>query len=349
MSASPKNVLLALLTVALLALAPLAWWQRQRIAGLEQAAARDAAALAAAQKKASDTEQQLASAEKRRAELEAERTETRTRAAERTRPAAGTQVARSVPNVLENPAMQRMLATGMRAALDQRYGTLFRQLKLSPAELEKLKDLLTERQMSTLDAMNAARAQGVAAGELPALMSKVQADIDQGIRQLLGDERYPRYENFNQHSASYAALDQVERRLSYTNAPLDATQSEALLRILIETAPPAPAEGGIPARNMIVQSFAGAAAPILGAMSGPAITNETIARASTVLSPAQTEVLRQLQAEQQSQTSAMQAMRGDAAARGGAVEVFEAPAGQTIIRRVQPAAPPPAPAPAPQR
>lgn len=354
MSASSKNVLLAVLVVALLAIAPLAWWQRQRIAELEHAAARDAAALVAAQKKIAATEQRLASAETRRAELEVERSETRTRAAaERTRPAAGTQVTRSVANPLENPAMQRMLATSMRTGLDQRYGTLFRQLKLSPAELEKLKDLLTERQMSVLDAMNAARTQGVGAAELPALMSKVQADVDQSIKQLLGDQRYDRYENFNQNIASYGTLEQIERRLSYTNAPLDATQSDALLRVLIATAPPAATEA-VPARNMIVQSFGGAAAPILGAMSGSAISNETIARASSVLSPAQTEVLRQLQAEQQTQTNMLQAMRGDAAAgpRGapGAVEIVETVApGQTIIRRVQPAPPPSPPASTPTR
>lgn len=312
MSSSSKNFSLAALVLALLAMGTLAWWQSRRITELESKIAQAAADSLAAQQRATNAEQRLATAEKRRSELETQNNEPRARAAaERARTTANNATPRVAnAGALENPAVQRMLATGMRGALDQRFGTLFRQLKLSPAQLEKFKDLLTERQMSALDAMTAARTQGVNSAEMPALMEKVQADVDQSIRQLLGDSSYERYQNFNQNIASYGALEQIERRLSYTNAPLEAAQSDALLRVLIETAPPAPAET-TPARNNmlgVVQSL-GSASPLLANLGGTAISNQTIERASGILTPAQTDVLRQLQAEQAAQMNVVQGVR----------------------------------------
>lgn len=328
MSSSLKNAVIVAVLLALGAVGTLAWWQHRQLATLERLVALAEEDHRDAQARLGDAERRLAAAEKRRAELETERAEPRNRAgSERTRTNLSSVVTRAATSSLENPAVQRVLATGMRGSLDQRYGTLFRQLKLSPAELEKLKDLLTERQMSSLDVMTAARTQGVRPSEIPALMEKVQADMDQNIRQMLGDQRFERYQSFNQNFPSYSALEQIERRLSYTNAPLQPAQSDALLRVLIETAPPGPAEGS-PARNMlgVVQSFG--AAPMIAGISPIAISSQTIERAAGILHPAQTEVLRQLQSEQQSQTTMMQTIRVNAfGSDNSAANVAEVPGG----------------------
>lgn len=342
MPASAKNTALAVSLLAAALLGTLAWRRHLELASLQADVARLTAEQLALQRRLADSDARLAAAGKRQAELEAAgHNAPNPPGTVSGRPfnvATGT---RALPgNPLENPATQKMMASSMKASLDQRYGGLFRQLKLSPAELEKLKDLLTERQMSAIDAMNAARTQGVSLAGVPALVSKVQEDVDGSIRTLLGDERFNRYQDFNQNIASYSLLDQIERRLSYTNAPLQPAQSEALLRVLVETAPTAGAGPG----TVVVgnnAAFVGAA-PMIGMGGQSQISEATLARAGTVLDPAQTEVLRQLQTEQQNQVNLMQTLRAEAGGGGAGTVRFQA---GTVM--LSPGIPPPPPPPVP--
>lgn len=326
-----KNASLAVLVVAVVLLGGLAWQQSQRIAALEKTAASVAAEREAAVRRATDAEGRLAAAEKTQSELETELKDARKAPAVAPAPAVATTRASANVNAmaaLDNPAMQKMMAATFKSSLDQRYGGLFRQLRLSPAELDRLKDLLAERQMSGLDVMRAAQSQGMnLAGDpsgLAKLMSQAQSEVDNSIRSLIGDQRFEQYQDFNQNIGAYSLLDQIERRLSYTNAPLQSTQSEALLRVLVETSPPAETGARGIAANF-VQSLAGAS-PIVGAMAQRPISNETVQRSAAVLSAAQVEVIRQLQAEQQSQAGMMQSLRG-VSARGSSGTVTGGNAG----------------------
>jgi hypothetical protein len=309
-----KNVLLAVLLVAAVFLGALVWWQSQQIALLEENAA---SALRESQAQLASIEHRIAAAEKGRAEAETALRNLRDRPTPPRTPTARPDIAAALANgmaALDNPAIQKVMAATMKSSLDQRYGSLFRQLKLSPADLDKFKDLLVERQMGGVDVMRAAQSQGVNPGTggagLAALMGKAQTDVDDSIRSLIGDQRFQQYQDFNQNIASYTLLDQIERRLSYTNAPLQESQSEPLLRALVETSQPLPGFAG-PAGGALgsfVQSMA-SSNPLVAAMTARPLSNETIAQAQTVLTPAQTEVLRQIQAEQQSQTNIMQSLR----------------------------------------
>lgn len=312
-----KNVSLAVLLIAAVFLGALAWWQNQQMALLEQNAASAAEDRLALQHRLASTEQRIAAAEKSRADAETALTDLRNRPAPARAPVARPDMAAtrtSALAALDNPAVQKVMAATMKASLDQRYGGLFRQLKLSPAELDKFKDLLTERQLSGMDVMRAAQTQGMNpatdGANMAALMGKAQTDVDDSIRGLIGDQRFQQYQDFNQNIASYTLLDQIERRLSYTNAPLQESQSGPLLHALIDTAQPLPGFAG-PGGGAVagfVQSMAGSS-PLVAAMTTRPMSNETIAQAQTVLTPAQTEVLRQIQAEQQSQTNMMQSLR----------------------------------------
>jgi len=329
MNSPAKNILPAVVGLAVVFLGYYSWQQRQQIAALEATVARQAGERATWQPRLAELEQRATAAEKARSEAEARLAEMRP-AATATR-ADIARVRTTVASPLDNPATQRMMATTLKSTLDQRYGTLFRQLKLSPAELDKFKDLLAERQMSTLDAVRALQSQGgaVTAADLPELMRKVQGDVDASIRGLLGDERFAQYQDFNQNLASYTLLDQIERRLSYTNAPLQPSQSAALARLLIETAQPNPGIGGM---SSVMQSLGGSN-PMVTALVQRPLSDDAIARAQGLLEPAQVEVLRQIQAEQQEQANMIRSIRANA----GSV----APGGNVIVAPVdaEPAAP----------
>ena len=208
-------------------------------------------------------------------------------------------------------AVQKELAAEARSGLDRRYGGLFRRLGLPPAELEKLGDLLVERQLSTFDAMMVAQSQGI---ELEAnfaqwktLNDKVRADVDENIRTALGNERYRVYQDYNDNASSYILLDQIERRLSDTGATLQQSQSEPLLRLLVEMAPSAPAAFAQRRLQGFIAAMSGSDPLLAAAARGP-ISDETIARAQSLLTPAQVETLRQIQSEQKTRDDAMRSL-----------------------------------------
>ena len=203
-------------------------------------------------------------------------------------------------------AAQKAMSMSIRSGLDERYGRLFRHFKLAPAELEKVRALLTERQLSSFDAVTAAESQGVNLsanpGELKNVMERVRADVDESIRAFLGDQRYQQYQEFNRNASSYALLDVIERRLSYTDAPLHGSQSDSLLRVLIEGAAATPTQPSSAHGPMggFVEAFGGGG-------PGP-ISDESIAGAQTILTPAQIEIVRQIQSEQRSQADALRSL-----------------------------------------
>jgi hypothetical protein len=328
-----KSVLVAVLALGCCCLGGFAWWQSQQIADLQKTLTLTTAQQVALQRHATESERQLADAQKAKADIEAKLKDALDRPAA-TPPAAGTVAtadvrARSAAamKALDNPAVQQLMTSSIKGTLDQRYGGLFRLLRLSPAELDTFKDLLAERQMSSLDAIRSMQTQGAKPGDMAATMGKMQADVDESIHTLLGDERYSQYQDFNQNIASYALLDQIERRLSYTSAPLDPGQSDQLLHVLIENGPPPPPGAAAAAMN-VAQGMAGMSPIVAGMLQRP-ITDQAIVAAQAILSPEQVVALRQLQNEQRNQASALQSMRGNlgagAAVPGTATRITPAP------------------------
>ncbi len=308
MTSPAKNIALVAVTLAALVLGGLSWQQRNQLHALQTAFDEVAAERDAAREQIRTTERQLALAEESRRSVP--------------RPAPSVSQVPATNNVssggpvpamamrmpaMDSEAAQKAMAASTKASLDQRYGALFRRLQLDPGTLDQLKDLLTEKQMSRVDVLRAAQAQGLNPAthqqELDELINSVHEDIDAGIQALLGEERFKEYQQYNENINAYGLLDQVERRLSYTNSPLQEAQTDALLRVLIESAPAANTPAGPEMAGMV--RFAVANGPVTTIVGGqPRISEATLAAARGVLSPTQMEALQQMHAEQQSINSA---------------------------------------------
>ncbi|OHE82774.1 MAG: hypothetical protein A3G75_06345 [Verrucomicrobia bacterium RIFCSPLOWO2_12_FULL_64_8] len=336
MNSAVKNLAILALLLVCATLGTLAWRQQSRLRLLGRQLAASTEEQKKLQQRAAQIEQRLVAAEKRRTDPGTGATRTGGGPVPLPGPVAGVTNRRFGPGAgdpgrgIDSPDFQKAMAASMRSTLDQRYATLFRKLKLNPGELERLKDLLVDRQAISMDVMRAAAAQGlnmIENGEdIGAMMEKVQAGIDGDVRDLLGDQRYSHYQDFNQHAGSYTLLDQIERRLSYTATPLQESQADQLLRILASTAPAATDDR----RAGVFMAFGGGPVSLMGGQ--PPITDETVARAQTVLSPSQVEALKQLQAEQQSQASMFRAARVDMAfgpAAAGATVTIPVPSPAT--------------------
>lgn len=233
-------------------------------------------------------------------------------------------------SMLDNPEAQRLMALQQRGALDARYSALFRSLNLSPAQLEKFKDLLVEKRTAVADVMAAARSQGLTGrenrDELRALVNDTQAEIDATIRAEIGETAFQQYQSFEQTQPQRSVVSQLEQRLSYSGAPLTPQQSEQLVQVLAANSP---APSGQPQGRAAIRAGGGNAAGMF--FTNPSsITNEAVAQASTVLAPAQVQALQSLQQEQQAQAQLNQLLRDQARSRRGTGKSSPA----------QPAAPP---------
>lgn len=312
----------ALFRVALLALAvafAFALWQSRRIKELERqlnSAGADAVAL----------EAHLAAANEARAELAARLENDRPRPAmfsadtavsagnAEPRPRGPARRLRGVDTLMSDSVYQKAMLTQMRGSLDGRYAGLFRRLNLPLEQLNRLKDLLVERQASTMDAFVAGRTSG---GVLPggeamrSLVQETQAEIDAGIHALLGDDQFQQYEDFNANSAQYALADQLERRLSYTPTPLTTEQADELVRIFREYQPATGPESqaGFNFVTAGPAGLVGSAGVFIGNAGARVLSDETMDQAGTILTPEQLTALKEIQAEQRAQQEMFEAMR----------------------------------------
>ena len=297
-----KNYLLILLTATTVTAGFIAWQQTQRLSALQDELIKASSAKAARKD--------------RPAPIAAELPITATKSAtpDAIEPAAPTEEA-AKPNqkrgnrpdftaLMANPEFVQAMSLQQRAALDNRYADLFKKLQLAPADLEKLKNLLVERQTTRMDVMTSARAQGLDPrtnrDELNKLTAAAQAEVDANIKTSLGETVYNQYQNYEATQPQRSLVNQLDQRLSYTTTPLNANQSAFLITALTANTTaaseaPDPQQGG----------------PGNWGGTRPAITipDTVIQQAQSVLTPDQVTALKQLQAEQKAQQQIRDLMR----------------------------------------
>lgn len=237
---------------------------------------------------------------------------------------------------LESPEMRRLMAVEQKGRLDNRYAALFKSLKLPPERLDKLKQLLVDKQSAPMDVFAEARAQGMVGPESRAqiqeLLQSTNQEIDDSIHTALGDAAYSQYQRYEQTQSQRGLVDQLSSRLSYTDAPLSASQAEQLVALLAANSSSTTGDGATATFAFAVGGPGGGPPMMMGGPGGGAtITNEAIAAAQTTLSSAQVEALRQLQAEQQAQQQMAQTMRQNFGPPGGngTVNIISGPGGTT--------------------
>lgn len=201
--------------------------------------------------------------------------------------------------VQETPEFQRLRALQHKGFLDQRFATLFRQLGLAPDKLEALKNLLVERDTVGMDVNAAARAQGLDprtdAAALRQLVDQTRAEVDAGIRNLLGEDAYATFIDYQQTMPYRDVVNALDLRLSYTASPLTDAQAEQLVKIVVDTN----RDPGLPG-NANVINFR---------RIQTSLNDETMNRARGILTPEQYVALEELQTRQQAQHQMGELMR----------------------------------------
>ena len=319
-----KNALLAILALAMIATAALAWYQYRELITLRaQLVDGDNASLrkqlAEARKAIKSLEDRLAAARGRRGggagDLAGD-------GADGANGANGTGRRGGrfgmFGELAGNPDFQRLLALQMKGRLSQTYGPLFKALNLTPDQLAQFQSLLADKQQSLMDVMQAAREQGINPRADPtgfqALVNQAISQVDQSIQQALGDAGYQQYQQYQQTLPERNTVNNLQTQLSYTQTPLTEDQANAMIALL--------------AQNQPQRAGSGTAGTDSGGDAGPSpfalmngggnakITDATITQASSVLSAPQVSALEQIQQQQQAQQQMQQLMR--AASQGTA-------------------------------
>ncbi len=214
---------------------------------------------------------------------------------------------------LQSPEFQKMRQLEERERLDQRFAGLFRRLNLAPADLDRFKDLLVERDLVASDVYQAARSLGLNfrdnRDQIQKQVADAQAAVDATIASTLGDAVLQQYQQYQQAAPQRFVAGQLERRLSYTPTPLTASQSDTLVTLLAAAAPgngPANAAGEQEALEF-GPGFRGLAA----------LSDATIDQSRAFLSAPQIDTLRQMRDAAQQRAVLRQQLQARMRAGGG--------------------------------
>jgi len=205
---------------------------------------------------------------------------------------------------MNNPEFVKLMAIETKSGLDARYSALFKSLaqnfNLSPDQMEQFKNLLVQKQQSVMDALQAARDQGLNPRTDPQgfnqAVTAAQASVDQQIQAALGPAAFAQYQSYEQTLPQRNTVNQVQQSLSYSATPLTDDQAAQLVQILAQDAPQgANAAGNL--RNLLNPN-----------PTGP-ITAQALADATTVLAPSQVQALQQLMLAQNARQQMQQLLR----------------------------------------
>jgi hypothetical protein len=130
--------------------------------------------------------------------------------------------------MLKNPEMRQMLRDNLGPQLNMMYGDLFDKLFLDEPQLARFKGLLTDMQMLEIEKMFGEDKEDTG-------MDVEREEITGEMEELLGDDRYRQYEDYQNNLAEMMALSQYKKRLTSKDVePLADYQEVQLLSAIKE-------------------------------------------------------------------------------------------------------------------
>ena len=157
----------------------------------------------------------------------------------------GKEMGSMVQKMMKDPAMREMMRSQQQSAVKMMYSGLFKDMKVTPEEKERLMGILTDAQLKTIE-----NAQGLFGDskETPDAVEKgkqltdIHNQSEADIKELLGDERNKQFKDYQANIGERMQLDQLQKRLETDNLPLQETQAAQLMEAMKQekTAAPPP-------------------------------------------------------------------------------------------------------------
>lgn len=131
--------------------------------------------------------------------------------------------------MMENPEMQDAMRAQQKTMLSMLYGALFKKLRLTPEQLDQLKEIQLNKQMAAMAMLGKGDKNAQRTAYLEATK---QADL--ALKELLGDEQFATYQDYESTVGERMAIGQLNQQLSEKNIPLDDVQQEEFVTLMIE-------------------------------------------------------------------------------------------------------------------
>jgi hypothetical protein len=146
-----------------------------------------------------------------------------------------------VAAMFKDPQMKEMMRAQQKMMLDQMYGSLYKNLALSPADEETLKKLQLDRQMAMVDAGLAAMDRsGSDTNQAAADPKALKAQYDKQIQDFLGPQGYELFQQYDETVAERTELNLFKQSLSADTA-LTEQQENNLIGAMYENRKTLPA------------------------------------------------------------------------------------------------------------
>jgi hypothetical protein len=132
--------------------------------------------------------------------------------------------------MMEDPKMQDAMRAQQKVVLNMIYGSLFEQLNLPEPDATRLRELLVDRQMLGIRFMAEARTNPKDAA---ALMKQAREDSNAALNELLGDDAYKTYKEYESTLAERALVGQFRQSLGNSlENRLTVEQEESLVALM---------------------------------------------------------------------------------------------------------------------
>ncbi len=248
-----KNLLIALLTAAAIALGGFTIYQNKQLA-------RSRNDLAALQQRLKDAEDQIAEqaaaaeraalAERKAKVLQETLSQASKVSADQSKQVA--QLQNSLATVKTNssgftelfkdPAMKEMIKAQQKAfigpMIQKNYADFFKQLNLTSEQADHLKELLQQKMLVSADQGMALLDGTKTPEELKQAGKDIKAEtdaLDQSIKEFLGDENYKNFKEYETSLPSRMSLNQFRDQVAGSESRLDAAQEQQLLNAMQDT------------------------------------------------------------------------------------------------------------------
>jgi hypothetical protein len=143
---------------------------------------------------------------------------------------AGGGMGKMLANMMKDPEMRKAMEGQQRMGLEMMYGSLFKELQLPPEQEKKLRDMLLAQQMENMSQAGAMfDGEGADRGKLAQELAEKNKKNQDAIKELLGDDKYAAYQEYNQTIGERMMLDQLGKQVE-----LSPEQNQQLLGIIRE-------------------------------------------------------------------------------------------------------------------
>jgi hypothetical protein len=131
-------------------------------------------------------------------------------------------------SMLKDPEMRKAMAQQQRMGMEMLYGSLLKELQLTPEQEQKFKDLLLDQQMENMEQAGA-MFEGTAEdrARVAQELADKRKDHEAAIKELLGEDGFAQYEEYNQTLGERMMLEQFGRGVETSPE-----QTEQLLAIM---------------------------------------------------------------------------------------------------------------------